>query len=176
MGAADAALRNKKSENPGTAMTHREIHLFLRGPLSQWYLSNFSVEGMVFNCAEQFMMHRKAILFGDTATASAILATRKPAEQKRLGRLVSGFDVAIWGRNCVQIVTTGNVAKFSQNEELKKYLLGTGDDILAEANPQDPIWGIALAETNPDAKDPEKWRGKNLLGNILMDVRNQLRA
>jgi ribA/ribD-fused uncharacterized protein len=157
-------------------MPQHPIHLFLRGPLSQWHKSNFSVEGTAFNCAEQFMMYRKAILFGDNAMAEKILAAKKPSEQKLLGRNVSGFDVTVWGQSNIQIVTTGNIAKFSQNEALKTHLLDTGDAILAEANPRDAIWGIGLAEDDPDAQDPEKWRGKNLLGTILMDVRNRLRT
>jgi ribA/ribD-fused uncharacterized protein len=152
------------------------VLLFLKGPLSQWHPSNFSVDGTAFNCAEQFMMHRKAILFGDDAMASKILAADKPSDQKRMGRNVSGFDATIWGRNSIQIVTAGNIAKFSQNEGLKKHLLETGDAILAEANPRDSIWGIGLAAADPDAQNPEKWRGTNLLGTILMDVRNRLRT
>lgn len=152
------------------------VHLFLRGPLSQWHPARFVIEGAAFNCAEQFMMYRKAILFGDHAMADRILAAAKPHEQKQMGARVASFIEETWRAHRVAIVTEGNMAKFSQNEGLKKRLLQTGDAILAEANPRDAIWGIALAEDDPRAQDPAQWQGENLLGKILMDVRNRLRG
>ena len=44
-----------------------------------------------------------------------------------------------------------------------------------EASPYDAIWGIRLSASSPDARDPMKWRGKNLLGFALMEVRDELR-
>ena len=48
-------------------------------------------------------------------------------------------------------------------------------DFLAEASPYDAIWGIRLAASSPEARDPMKWRGRNLLGFALMEVRDELR-
>lgn len=150
------------------------VHLFLTGPLSQWHAARFEVDGIAYNCAEQFMMHKKALLFGDQAMAARILAAAKPHDQKRMGAAVKGFVEETWRTHRVAIVTTGNWAKFSQNEGLKRRLLQTGDAILAEANPRDAIWGIALAADDPRAQDPAQWQGENLLGQILMDVRAKL--
>ena len=72
------------------------------------------------------------------------------------------------------IVYEGLVAKFSQNEELKKRLLETGNDILAECAVKDRIWGIGLSMTDSDRQDMSKWKGSNLLGYALMMVRNTL--
>lgn len=69
----------------------------------------------------------------------------------------------------------GLLAKFSQNDYLKNLLLGTDDAILAECSPYDRIWGIGLAIDDPRVQDPSMWRGENLLGRMLMDVRHQLR-
>ena len=44
-----------------------------------------------------------------------------------------------------------------------------------EASPYDNIWGIRLPASSPEAQDPRKWRGQNLLGFALMEVRNELR-
>jgi ribA/ribD-fused uncharacterized protein len=75
----------------------------------------------------------------------------------------------------MNIVVRGNVAKFSQDERLREYLLGTGDRVLVEASPVDRIWGIGLAADHVDTKDPIKWDGLNLLGFALMTVRDILR-
>ncbi len=157
-------------------MTAPAVHLFLTGPLSQWHPARFTVGGIAYNCAEQYMMHRKALLFGDTAMAARILNAAKPHDQKQMGASVEGFVEETWCNHRVEIVTTGNMAKFSQNDGLKKRLLQTGEAILAEANPRDAIWGIALAADDPRALNPTQWQGENLLGRILMDVRARLRA
>ena len=69
----------------------------------------------------------------------------------------------------------GNWYKFSQNRNLREFLLSTGDSVLVEASPYDAIWGIRLAASSPEAQDPMKWRGQNLLGFALMEVRDELR-
>ena len=61
-----------------------------------------------------------------------------------------------------------------QNDELRNFLLSTGDKVLVEASPSDRIWGIGLGKNNPDALDPTKWRGQNLLGFALMNVRDSI--
>ena len=52
--------------------------------------------------------------------------------------------------------------------------MATGDSILVEASPVDKIWGIGLAADNPDAQNPLKWKGQNMLGFALMEVRDEL--
>lgn len=49
-----------------------------------------------------------------------------------------------------------------------------GDKIIAEASPQDAIWGIGMAEDHPNVNDTSLW-GPNLLGKALMKVREALR-
>ncbi|MFM7927100.1 MAG: NADAR family protein, partial [Pirellula sp.] len=88
-----------------------------------------------------------------------------------LGRKVRGFKDEVWVANARRIVTEGNIAKFSQNEGLKSFLLATGTKVLVEASPYDRIWGIGLGAEDPKAKHPTTWQGENLLGFALMDVR-----
>ena len=89
---------------------------------------------------------------------------------------VQGFDEAKWQAARYDIVVRGNLAKFSQNEALRSFLLNTGERVLVEASPVDPIWGIGLAANDPLAEQPAQWRGLNLLGFALMDVRRSLRV
>jgi ribA/ribD-fused uncharacterized protein len=91
-----------------------------------------------------------------------------------MGGRVAGFVGETWDARKVAIVTTGNLAKFGQNAGLRRRLIDTGDSILAEANPKDFIWGIGMAEDDPAAQDPANWQGQNLLGKVLMAVRERL--
>jgi len=142
---------------------------------SQWWPCRFEVDGQAYTTAEKFMMAGKARLFGDDEMLARILATDDPEECKALGRKVRGFDGEKWSAHCVDLVTRGNVAKFSE-ARLGKYLLATGEEILVEASPMDRIWGIGLSRTAPDAKDPRTWRGKNLLGFALVRARAEIQA
>jgi predicted NAD-dependent protein-ADP-ribosyltransferase YbiA (DUF1768 family) len=45
-----------------------------------------------------------------------------------------------------------------------------------EASPRDRKWGIGLGMRNADALDRKKWRGSNILGQVLMDVRDELES
>ena len=93
---------------------------------------------------------------------------------KDLGREVKNFDPEIWDQHKFDVVVKGNLAKFGQNEKLRKFLLNTGSAILVEASPYDRVWGIGMREDNKDAKNAEKWYGINLLGFALMVVRDKL--
>ncbi|WP_052721209.1 NADAR family protein [Actinoplanes rectilineatus] len=145
------------------------------GCLSQWFPSSFTVDGVVFASAEHYMMWGKAQLFGDAAMAEQILAAPHPHAAKKLGGRVSGFVQETWDEHRVPIVVAGNTAKFRQHPALGAYLLGTGARILVEASPMDRIWGIGLTRDDPRAADPAQWRGQNLLGVALMQVRDILR-
>ena len=142
--------------------------------LSQWFPCSFVTEGHIYTTAEQYMMAEKARLFGDEEIRRQILREADPMACKRLGRQVQQFDKDVWDARCGDIVVKGNVAKFSQNSELKAFLLSTGDAILAEGAPRDKIWGIGMGKNNPLAQDPALWRGSNLLGFALMKVRDIL--
>ena len=103
-----------------------------------------------------------------------ILAETDQMTIKRLGRLVKNYDDSVWTERCFQIVVDGNLAKFSQNDDLRQFLLGTGDKIIVEASPKDRIWGIGFDEFAPEATNPALWNGENLLGFALMEVRDRL--
>jgi ribA/ribD-fused uncharacterized protein len=144
--------------------------------LSQWWPAPFTVDGVAYATAEHWMMAAKARLFEDAAAERAVLAAAHPAEAKKAGRLVRGFDEATWRRERFRIVVEGSVHKFGAHPELQGYLLGTGERVLVEASPVDRVWGIGLAADDEAAADPERWRGPNLLGFALMEARERLRT
>ncbi len=144
---------------------------------SQWYAGvPFEIDGIVYPTAEHWMMAQKARLFDDQQTYTEILTAPTPGEAKKLGRKISPFDEATWLAERFALVVQGNLAKFSQHPTLQHFLLGTGSRVLVEASPADRIWGIGLAQDHPDAGNPYKWQGLNLLGFALMEVRSQLQA
>ncbi|MFE4666434.1 NADAR family protein [Streptomyces sp. NPDC056716] len=144
--------------------------------LSQWWPSPFEVGSVRYATAEHWMMAAKARLFGDAEAERRVLAAGHPAEAKKAGRLVRGFDETVWQRERLRIVTEGSVHKFAADPALGAFLLSTGDRVLVEASPVDRVWGIGLAADDPAAADPERWRGLNLLGFALMAARGRLAA
>lgn len=145
-----------------------------RACLSQWWGAPFEVNGTLYITAEHYMMAEKARLFGDETALARILAAPSPSAAKRLGREVVGFDSARWDAERFGIVVAGNRAKFGRHPELAAFLCSTAPWILVEASPQDRIWGIGLAEDDPAVQNPRFWRGSNLLGFALMQVRREL--
>ncbi|MEU1125585.1 NADAR family protein [Streptomyces sp. NPDC005899] len=144
--------------------------------LSQWWPSPFTVDGVTYASAEHWMMAGKARLFGDAEALERAVAARSPAEAKKAGRLVRGFDDAVWVRERFALVVAGSEHKFGQDPALRSYLAGTGERVLVEASPLDRIWGIGLAKDDPRTADPASWRGLNLLGFALMEARARLRT
>ncbi len=142
---------------------------------SQWWVAPFEVAGFTYLTAEHWMMCGKARLFGDGASFQNILSADTPAEAKKGGRFVHPFDPLRWDKYKFELVVSGNIYKFSQHPDLKDFLLSTGDHVLVEASPGDPVWGIGLSDSNPKARNPNQWQGENLLGFALMEVRDKLR-
>lgn len=142
---------------------------------SQWWESSFNVGHIKYLFMKQYMMAEKAKLFGDKEIEEKIMSSNSPKEIKALGRKVRDFDEEIWNNIKYSIVINGNYNKFMQNEKLKAFLLSTEDKILVEASPYDNVWGIQMSEDDVEIKNPELWRGENLLGFALMEVRNEIR-
>lgn len=149
-------------------------HQVTKSCFSQWYPAPFIVDNNRFASAEHFMMAEKARLFDDNETLQKIIHAPNPGAAKAFGREVRGFRQDIWDANRYNIVVKANLAKFSQNEALKQFLLATNERVLVEASPVDKIWGIGLAEDAENIENPLTWKGLNLLGFALMEVRAQL--
>ena len=166
-------------KNPATEIIYFWGHtpnskIITKSCFSQWYDVYFEVDGVQYHTTEQYMMASKARLFGDEETLREILNAYSPAEHKKLGRKVKGFDAVIWDEKKLDIVVEGNKAKFGQNPDLKEFLLATDNAILVEASPYDKIWGIGLDREGALNGSVEDWDGENLLGCALMEVRDWL--
>lgn len=147
---------------------------FYNGPFSQFHPSRFVVGKRVFCWCEQWIMFNKAMLFKDTKCAREIMKASTPYRVKELGRLVSGYNDAIWSAERFDIVVIGNIYKFEQNTSLKFYLAATRGLELVECSASDTIWGIGRGLNDPLRLTERTWRGLNLLGKALTRVRVKL--
>ena len=172
----DRDLSNLKEVSTGG---EEKFTFFWNGPFSQWTEAFFEIEGITYNCAEQYMMAEKARLFNDDQALEAIMESKDPRQQKQLGRMVKGFSVEMWEEKallngepyCCNLVYMGSLAKFTQNRDLLLKLLDTAGTTLVEASPYDAIWGIGLTESDPRAKNRDTWLGRNWLGEVLTELR-----
>ncbi len=152
-----------------------DVYLFWEHQFGQWTKRDMvDVDGVLYNCCEQYMMAKKALMFGDRVNFDKIMMTVSPKEQKQLGRKVENFEAEKWDNHKFAVVWFANYLKFSQHHDLRERLLKTGTKILAEASPVDLVWGIGHAANTDEAIDPTQWRGRNLLGEVLMSVREAL--
>lgn len=142
---------------------------------SQWFPASFTVDNITYKTSEHWMMSHKALLFGDKDSFERIIACEKPGEAKELGRRVLNYDEQIWNDNKFEIVKLGNIHKFNQHVEFADYLLKTENRVLVEASPIDTIRGIGLSIDSHNIDNIYAWRGENLLGFALMEVRDFLK-
>ena len=160
-------------------MKHKNVVCFHKideenGYLSNWYSSVFYVDGIQFTSVEQFIMYKKAATFEDWEHAALILETDSPDEIKRLGREVRGYVDHIWAGKRQLVLYEGLTAKFQQDTKLKKKLLATGDAVIVECSENDKIWGNGISLYDELRFNPKEWRGLNILGYTLMQVRKDI--
>lgn len=141
-------------------------------PLSNHFPCSLEIDGIKYNCMEQYFMHQKAAFFGDQETAALILRTKDPQRQKFLGRKVKNFEKNIWGQQVHRILWEGLLAKFKQNKNCSDFLRNTENRQLYEAH--DPIYGVGINLFDSNIWDERTHRGKNLMGIFLQRVRTYL--
>jgi ribA/ribD-fused uncharacterized protein len=146
-------------------------------PFSNMHRSPFVIDGVEYSCVEQWMQSQKAVVFGDHRVLSLIMDEKDPKKMKRLGRSVTPFNKDTWAGMAEDIVRKGLVAKFQSSPRLRDLLLLTGNKIIVECSPRDRLWGagIGVVTLNKMAQEGSvKLRGKNLLGKLLMEVRDSI--
>jgi ribA/ribD-fused uncharacterized protein len=167
-------------------MRETDTHIYFWGTfLSNWIPKDCEIyfenpanrnELYCFKNSEQLFMWLKAIYFNDEAKARDIFVKGgDPRVAKDLGREVKGYDEDKWSLVREEKMYTAVMAKFQSSEELKNKLLATGDKILVEGTPFDPIWGVMIKWDDDRILDEKNWKGQNLLGKVLMNVRKKLK-
>jgi conserved hypothetical protein, ribA/ribD-fused len=150
--------------------TQKQPGIIDKSCFSQWFPASFKADDVMYPTAEHWMMAKKALLFNDRQRYNNIITAASPAIAKKEGRAVANFNEQVWKQHAYNFVVEGNLHKFSQHAEMKSFLWATGNKIIVEASPFDKIWGIGMKEHETN---PFKWKGTNLLGFALMEVRDQ---
>lgn len=175
-------LRNQKQKNYFKVIKIEDrvtdTHVYFWGDptLSNWGPTKFEYMGHVFFNSEQAFMWKKAITFEDQEIANKILETHNPRVAKDLGREVKGYDDKVWNELRYDVMVEVNLHKFLQSPEKKKTLLSTRDKILVEGSPHDKVWGVGIHWADEKILDEKNWKGENLLGKALMEVRNRIKS
>ena len=130
-----------------------------------------------FFCTEQAFMYCKARFFNDLETAEKILKATAPLETKILGRQVRNYVDEEWDKVRYDYMKQVNLERFSQDEWLKNKILDPLYDgkVFVEASPIDKIWGIGIPLDDDAIFDERNWKGRNLLGKALTEVKNEIK-
>lgn len=149
-----------------------DIYYFYNGYCSKWYPSNFTFKSLTFSSMGQWMMSMKALCSDDYESFVNIMTSDDPIYINKLANEIKNIDEENWNEQKYEIVILGNYLKFSQNHNLKNWLIKTRDVQLVQASPIDSIWGIGIGIQ--DAEQGKEWKGRNLLGKAIMEVRCKL--
>ena len=143
--------------------------------LSNHHHAPFVLDGKKISGSRQYYHYQKAIHSADNETAAQILSTDNPIEQMYLGRKVRSTEDQWNDILAEQIVEAAVAAKYRQNPDLLKKLKATGTRSLIECNPHEKFWGNGMSLYDKAASDNTKWKGRNMMGNVLSRVREDLR-
>ncbi|WP_297907407.1 ADP-ribosylglycohydrolase family protein [uncultured Parabacteroides sp.] len=143
--------------------------------LSWIWPCSFVVNKIEYSNVKQYVTAEKARLFGDETIRRLILRETDPAKLEELDRSIKHVDELGWEQFQYIIALNGNYCKFSQNKLLAEFLRSTGNAVLVDTSLHD-LWGIGMDASDPDAKDPFYWQGKNVSGFALMQVRDLLKT
>lgn len=142
-------------------------------PLSNWFLSTFTIDGITYSSSEQFYAYNKANFAEDIPRATQIIQTTDTRRIKYISKGLNIVDKQEWRIKGTDIMKAGLRAKFEQNEELKQALLETSGLFLVECT-RDKTWGCGVPLYSKEASKPSTWEGQNLLGQLLMELRTNL--
>ena len=155
---------------------HVALFYSKHSPLSNHYPAPFQLNGTLYNCSEQYIMQQKCLHFGDHELADKIMNVTDPVEQKNLGKNIKNFDKKSWIKNAKRLIFDGIKQKVIQNLVVSNLLLHTDSRKIAEANPNDAVFGIGASLNDEKAWDIKAWSNtKNVMGKILEKIRSELK-
>ena len=154
-------------QNAKNLLYHSEF-----SPFSKLFPAPFTVDGQTYSCAQQYILHQNALLFGDQDAAEKILRARE--SDVEVGFKVEGFNKEKWKHFERIISICAAIYKFSQNEKLTKLVLNTNDLHLG-CTGRNQRYTMGMMINNDSALDRKMWPGENKDGEVLMATRDLLR-
>ena len=142
-------------------------------PLSNFHPAPIAYNGKKFANVEQMYQYTKADRAADEIAAKKILESNHPAECKAIGDRVK--ESTTWAAEKEEVMKQALYLKFSQNEQLKNFLKQIKASLLAEASPNDLFWGTGVRLGREEATKVNLFRGSNMLGKLLCQVRNDIK-
>ena len=152
-----------------------KLDIFFEGDFTQDEKSDFEIKDISYMGVDQYLLANRAKLFKDQEMLERIMESKSIRQAKLFGRKIRNFNQDKWDKHKLNMSYVANLCKFQQDENLKFKLLETEDKILVYANVYDSVWGVGKKITDLDIRNPHSWKGENLLGFILMKVRDDLR-
>jgi ribA/ribD-fused uncharacterized protein len=143
-------------------------------PLSNFFPCKFKINSTDYNCMEQFIQSKKCEILRNDEMAQKVMGCHDPHTQKKIGNSLK-VNYQPWYSAARAEVLPALREKFRQNQDLQACLLSTGDKVIGEAT-QDKFWGIGLTLNNPQTLSNNLWQGKNMMGELLMIVRTELKG
>ena len=131
------------------------------GEFSNFARYSFTVNGVKYPTSEHYYQSKK---FLDEENQKDVIACITPGEAAEMGRDPSRPLRKDWEEVKDDIMRKALLLKFQAHPKLVESLLSTGDRVLQEDSPYDFYWGIGRDGT-----------GKNMLGVLLMELRDKLR-
>ena len=131
------------------------------GSFSNFSGHGFELDGEYWPTTEHYFQAQK---FPETEHSDQIRQAKTPKDAANMGRSRSRPLRQDWEQVKDDIMRNAVLRKFETHADIREILLATGDEEIVENAPGDYYWGCG--------KDGS---GKNMLGKLLMEVREILR-
>ena len=166
--------RSKTESCP--AFSPEEDTVAFRGhlnPLSNFYQCKVKLDDMEFQSAEHAFQWTKAQDLQEYSTAEEIYNARHAGAAKAISRDLNEKDVEEWSEHRGQQVMRQVLeAKMASNKVFYDAVLSTGSSTIAEAT-SDKLWACGLPPDTAVVTKPSFFPGKNKLGLLMMEIRNE---
>lgn len=130
------------------------------GCFSNFSPHGFELDGLYWFTSEHYFQAQKFI---DTPHFEQIRRVKTPKDAAKMGRQRTRPLRQDWETVKDDIMLQAVLRKFQTHADIREILLSTGNEEIVENSPIDRYWGCGADGT-----------GKNMLGIILMEVRNLL--
>ena len=128
--------------------------------------------GVIFKSTEHAYLYEKAVNCGYPTLADKIKSAKHAGIAKALSKTISYDDSKQWESDNVAYMENLIRLKAKQCDEFQQVLVHS-EGIIAEAT-QDTFWGSGMTPEITECTDPGFWKGRNILGKIMMSLRDEI--